>query len=208
MKINKAAIAISILANLISLMGLTGCATIDQKIALKYTRQNHSVVKHTGNVTLARVDSKPAAKNGFGEWIIGSLNNVHGVHQADLTSERSLGEWISAALLHELGQAGYTVSSASVLPATVSSGIIISDIDLVFNINKGIISTDTRHELKFNVSVFRNGIKAKTFSVASRDDRTVPLVVSKEGTEKIMLQSLQDAMQQIIPDLIDLIDKK
>jgi len=79
---------------------------------------------------------------------------------------------------------------------------------MAFNLNKGVISTDTRHELKFNVSVFRNGIKAKTFSVASRDDRTVPLAASKEDTEKILLHSLQDALLQIIPDIIVLIDKK
>jgi hypothetical protein len=36
----------------------------------------------------------------------------------------------------------------------------------------------------------------------------VPLNASQEVKERIMLQSLQNAMQQIIPDIIALIDKK
>jgi len=208
MRTNRVTIFAFLLACLATLTGLNGCATVDQKIGLNYARQNDSVVRHTGDISVARLEAKPFAKNGSGEWIIGSLNNVHGVHQADLLSDRSLGEWITDAVLHELRQAGYSASSAPTLPAAAGNGILISDIDVVFNLNKGVVTTDTRHELKFNVSVFKNGIKAKTFSVASRDDRTVPLVASREDLEKILLHSLQDAMQQIIPDIIVLIDKK
>jgi hypothetical protein len=43
--------------------------------------------------------------------------------------------------------------------------------------------------------------------VASRDNSTL-LTASRETKEKIMLQSLQDAMQQIIPGIIALIEKK
>jgi hypothetical protein len=208
MKTDRTTIALFILASLITLIGLNGCATVDQKIGLNYARQISSVDKHSGDITVSHVESKPFEKNAKGEWIIGSLNNVHGVHQADLLSDRNLGEWISDAVLLELRQAGYTVSSSPALPVTAARGIVISDIDVSMNFNKGTVSTDTRHELKFNLSVFLNGIKAKTFSVASRNDRTVPFVATKAEKEKIMLQSLQDAMQQIIPDIIALIDKK
>ncbi len=187
---------------------ISGCATVDQKIGLNYARQNDSIVKHSGDVIVSYVDSSSLSKNASGEWIIGSLNNVHGVHQADLLSDRSPGEWIAQALLHELQQSGYNVSKVIVLPATAQRGLLVSDIELIFQVNKGNISTDTRQELKFNVSVFRNGSRTKTFSVATRDNRTIPLVASVEDKEKIMLNSLQDAMKQIIPDIITLIDKK
>ena len=187
---------------------LAGCATVDEKIGLNYARQNHSLDRHTGDIYVSRDEAKPFAKNSSGEWIIGSINNVHGVHQADLLSDRSLGEWITEAVVHELRQAGYTVTATPTLPSTAARGIVVSDIDIVMNVNKGVVSVDMRHELKLNVSVFLNGIKTKTFSVASRDDRTVPLFASKEDKEKIMLQSLQNAMQKVIPDIITLIDKK
>ena len=58
------------------------------------------------------------------------------------------------------------------------------------------------------MEVYVNGDKIKTLTVASRDDRTVPLIASQKDKERIMLQSLQDAMQQTIPDIIVLIDKK
>lgn len=190
------------------LSGLTGCATVDQKIGLNYARQNDSIIKHTGDILVSHVEPRSFTKNSFGEWIIGSLNNVHGVHQADLLSDRSLGEWISQAMMHELRELGYTATYQNLLPSKAERGILISDIEMSFNINQGTVSTDTRHELKFNVSIFRNGIKAKTFSVASRDNRTVALSASREDKEKILLQSLQDTMMQIIPDIIVLIDKK
>jgi hypothetical protein len=208
MKSDRSSIATIVLTIMLTLVGLSGCATVDQKIGLNYARQNNSLVRHSGEITVTRVELNPFTKNALGEWVIGSLNNVHGVHQADLLSDRSLGEWISDAVLHELRQAGYSVSSAPALPAEAARGIIISDINVLFDVNKGAVSTETRQELKFNASVVRNGIKAKTFSVSSRDDRTVPLIASKADKEKIMLHSLQDAMQQIIPDIIELIDKK
>lgn len=190
------------------LAALAGCATVDEKIGLNYARQHHSLDRHSGEIFVSRVESKPYTQNGYGEWIIGSINNVHGVHQADLLSDRSLGEWITGAVLQELRQAGYTATATPTLPSTAARGIVVSDIDVVMNVNRGVASADMKHELKFNVSVFLNGIKAKTFSVASRDDRTVPFFASKEDKEKIMLQSLQDAMKQVIPDIIALIDKK
>lgn len=192
--------------SLMSMLG--GCANVDQKIGLNYARQNDSIVKHTGDVAVSYVDPAGLTKNALGEWIIGSLNNVYGVHQADLLSDRSPGEWISQALLHELRQAGYSAIQVSILPASAERGILVTDINLLFLVNKGTVSTETKHELRFSVSLYRNGMKAKTFTVATRDDRTIPMIASKEDKEKIMLQSLQDAMKQIIPDLIVLIDKK
>jgi hypothetical protein len=208
MKSDRSSIATFALASMLTLAGLGGCTTVDQKIGLNYARQNDSLVRHSGEITVTRVELKPFTKNALGEWIIGSLNNVHGVHQADLLSDSNLGEWISDAVLHELRQAGYSVTYSPILPAAATRGIIISDINVLFDVNKGAVSTDTRQELKFNVGVIRNGVKTKTFSVASRDDRTAPFIASKEDKEKIMLHSLQDAMQQIIPDIIELIDKK
>lgn len=187
---------------------LSSCAIVDQKIGLNYARQNDSIVKHTGDIVVSYVEPAGLTKNALGEWIIGSLNNVYGVHQADLLSDRSPGEWISQALLHELRQAGYSATQVSILPASAERGILVTDINLLFLVNKGTVSTETKHELRFSVSLYRNSMKTKTFTVASRDDRTIPMIASKEDKERIMLQSLQDAMKQIIPDLIVLIDKK
>jgi len=192
----------------VALAGLTGCATVDQKIGLTYARHDHSLIRHSGDITVTRVAPRPTARNSFGEWIIGSLNNVHGVHQADLLSDRSPEEWISDALLHELRQAGYTVTYAEALPAAVARGIAITNISTFLAVNKGTVTADARHELKFNVEVFLNGDKVKTFTVASRGDRTLPFNASKEEKERIMLQSLQDAMQQTMPEIMALIDKK
>jgi len=192
----------------LSLVCLGGCAALDQKIGLNYASPEQALVKHTGNITVIRVDPKDASKNSRGEWIIGSLNNANGVHQADLLADRSPAEWISDALLIELRQAGYTANYADLLSATTVHALAITEIHVVLAIDKGIVSADTRQELKFNVEVLRNNDKLKTFSVAARDNRTLPFNASQADQEGIMLKSLQDAMRQIVPDIIALIDKK
>ena len=195
-------------ASCLVLAGLGGCAVVDQRIGLTYSRPDQPLVRHSGDITVTRVASQPAAKNSTGEWIIGSLNNAHDVHQADLLSDRSPEEWISDALLQELRQAGYTVSFAEKLPAAVVRGIALTNVQAFLTVTKGAVSADTRNELKFNAEVFLNGDKVKTLTVAARNDRTVPLDASQKEKERIMLQSLRDAMQQIIPEITILIDKK
>jgi hypothetical protein len=197
-----------ILPSCLTLFWLGGCTTIDQKIGLNYARNYDSLVRHSGDITVTREVSQPTAKNSRGEWIIGSLNNVYGVHQADLLSDHSPEEWITDALLFELRQAGYTVTYAESFPAAGARGITITNINAFLTINKGTVSTDTKQELKFNLEIFLNGDKIKTLTVASRDSRTVPFDASREEQEKIMLQSLQSAMQRIIPETMTLIDKK
>src|ERR1039457_1751864 len=158
-------------ASCLVLSGLGGCAAVDQKVGLTYARPDQSLVRHSGDITVTRSARHTAAKNSNGEWIIGSLNNIHDVHQADLISDRSPDEWITDALLHELRQAGYTATYAETLPAAVARGLAITNINTFLTVNKGVVSADTRHELTFNVEVFLNGDKVKTLTVAARDNR-------------------------------------
>jgi hypothetical protein len=196
-----------LLGSAIVISGLAGCATVDQKIALNYAPVERPLGRHSGEIAVSRTDTRPYARNGKGEWITGSLNNVHGVHRADILSDRSLGEWITDALVLELKHAGYTAISTASLPATAPAGVLITDINVSLNVNKGTFSDDARQELKFNVDVFLSGVKVKTFTVASHNNSTF-LSTSPEDEERIMLQSLQDAMRQIIPDIIAQIEKK
>lgn len=208
MSIRSLSLPVVLLGGFITLSGLFGCATVDQKIGLNYAPVNRSFGRHNGDIAVSRVEAQNASKNSKGEWIIGSLNNVHGVHQADLLSDRSLGEWITEALLLELKHAGYSATYTAKIPSSTARGILISEINSFSHINQGTVSAEVKHELKFNVDIFLNGFKAKTFTVASRDSKTLPLSTSKEDKETIMLQSLQDAIQQIIPEIIALTDKK
>jgi len=192
----------------VSLAALPGCAVVDQKIALNYSPTERSFGMHDGEITVARSGTEPSDRNSKGEWIIGSLNNVHGVRQADLLSDRKLGDWISDALSLELKKSGYRVSCRPTVPDDVLLGVQISDITAYLNVSKGLVSTDTRQELKFTVDLIQRGVKSKSFAVASRNTQSFALNASIEDKEKIMLQSLQDAMLQIIPEINALTDKK
>jgi len=197
-----------LLGMLLILANLAGCTTVDQKITLRYAPIGQTFGQHNGDIIVARDDSPPVAKNTKGEWIIGSINNVHGVHQADLLTDRNLADWITDSLLLELKHAGYMATQKPVIPDTAATGIQISDIVAYVNVNKDIVKADIRQELKFNVNLFLNGVRAKTFAVASRNNQTLVWTASAEENENIMFHSLQDAMKQILPEIISLTDKK
>jgi hypothetical protein len=197
-----------LLGVLLMLATLPGCTTVDQKITLRYAPINSSFGQHSGEIIVARVESAPLVKNSKGEWILGSINNVHGVHQADLLTDRNLGEWITDALLLELKHAGYTATQKPSIPDDAARGIRISDIKAFVNVNKDLVKVDIKQELKFNVNLYLNGVRAKTFAVASRNNQTLAWSASVEENENIMFHSLQDAMKQIIPEIIALTNKK
>jgi hypothetical protein len=187
---------------------LPGCATLDQKINLTYKPVDRPFGRNSGDVLVSRVDPASLLRNTKGEWVIGSLNNANGVKQADLLSDRALGEWVSDALVQELLQAGYSTKYAVQLPSGVARAAVINDISVFMNVDSGIGRAETKQELKFNVDIILNGLKIKTLAIAARDNKTLPLTASQEEKERIMRQSLQDAMQQVMPELIVLFNKK
>lgn len=200
--------AVLLLGLLFTLSALPGCSTVDQKIILRYAPVSSSFGQHDGEIIVARDDSPAVVKNNKGEMIIGSINNVHGVHQADLLTDRHLGDWITDALLLELKHAGYSTVQKGTIPDDAAKGIRISDINATINVNKDLVKAEVRQELKFNVSLYLNGVKSKTFAVASRNNQTLAWAASVEENENIMFHSLQDAMKQILPEIISLTDKK
>ncbi|GFE61414.1 hypothetical protein [Geobacter sp. AOG2] len=167
---------------LVVLSGLTGCATVDQKIALNHAPAEHPLGKHNGEIVASRLDV-PASD-----------------------TKNSRGEWTNDALLPELKRAGYTATSAPSISYGIFRGILITDTRVYLDVNKSLASDQSKHELKFNVDMVLNGTKAKTFTVVSRDNSTL-LTAAKEIKEKIMFNYLQDVMQQIVPDIIALIEK-
>ena len=197
-----------LLGSLIMLTSLPGCTTVDQKIILRYAPTNQSFGQHSGEIFVTRDESPQMVKNSKGEWIIGSLNNVYGVHQADLLSDRNLGEWISDALLLEMKHAGYMASFKPSIPVNALSAIQISDIFSSITVNKDLVKADLKQELKFNVNLYLNGVKTKTFAVASRNSQTMLWSASVEENENIMFHALQDAMKQFIPEIISLTGNK
>lgn len=193
---------------LLLLAGLSGCAAVDQKVALNYSPVDHGVAQHNEAVVVSLADSTPFIRNNGGEWIVGSLNNVHGVHMADLLADRNQGDWIADALLLELKRAGFSATLKTPLPAGTAFGIQLSNINAFMNVNRDIFKTDIRQELKFNVDFFLNGAKVKSFTVASRTNQTVAFNASPDENATVMLQALQDAMQQVMTEVYNQIRTK
>jgi hypothetical protein len=186
---------------LFMLANLFGCATVDQKIGLNYSPTDRTFGQKSETVVVTRVDSVPFTRNSRGEWIIGALNNVHGVRKADLLADRNQGEWVTEALLLELKHAGFNATYKTPLPPGILFGIQLSDINAFMNVNRDLVSSYVKQELKFTVDIFLNGARVKTFAVASRTNQTVALVASAEENSLIMLRALQDALQQVMTEV-------
>ncbi len=204
----KIPIVRSLFRALLLLAGLCGCAATDQTIALNYAPYERPFGRQSGEIVVSRIDSRPFSRNARGEWIIGAINNVHGVRQADLLADRNLGQWLSEALLLELKHSGYTVSQQSPLPPGTARGIEIASLAASLNVNQDLFTSTAVQELKFNVNLYLNGAKAKTFTVVSRASQTLPLKASPEKNAGIMLDSMQDAMQQVMAEASALFDRK
>lgn len=191
-----------LLSAIVLLAGLSACATVDQKINLLYSPPDKQFGIHSGEVIVSLSNALSQQPSPQGGWIIGSLNNVHGVHQANLLSDRLVKEWISDALLVELKRAGYSAASSALLPPGTRRGLVLTGVHAVLDVNAGAVTAKTAHELTFNVEIFIDGTKQKTLTISSRDNQTVAMSASQKEKEQIMLHSLQDAMQKLIPEII------
>lgn len=190
--------------SLLSVIFITGCATVDQKISLGYSQVDRPFGRHSGTVVVAISPSKVSTKNDKGEIIVGALNNANGVHQANILADNSFEEWIMESLLRELQVLGFTARVQPQIPGDAQNGIQISNTRISLDVNQGIVSDDARQLLQFSVDLYSKGSKVKTFTVASRDTRIIPFSASRTELEKIMRSSLQEAMLQIIPEIISL----
>lgn len=183
---------------------LAGCATVDQQISLNYNQLEKPFGRHNGTVVVAIAPSKSGSKNEKGDTIVGALNNANGVHKANILAANTLEEWIGEAILKELRVLGFSAEIRLQIPADAPNGILLSNLLLSFNVNKGIVTDDAKQSLKFNVDLLAKGAKIKTFTVSSSDNRTIPLYASRRELEQIMGSSLQEAILQIIPEIIAL----
>jgi len=196
---NRLAITCATLLLLLTTL-LNGCSVVDQKIVLNYAPLEKTFSRQNATITISRTDPGQPVKAG-NDWIVGALNNVYGVRQADLLANRSTADWVTDALLFELKRIGYNVHPVKAIPAETRYAIHLSEINAFMHITRGNVSCESKQELKFNVDLYLNGVKTKTLSVLSQDNQTLPMKISKEKKEKIMSASLQDAMLQLLPEI-------
>lgn len=184
------------------LAALTACSATDQSIRLAYAPLDHSFGRHSGEIVVSRQETPAPQRTATGEYLVGAFNNVHGVPQADIRAAVTPGEWMAEALTLELKQAGYSATLAPQPPATAPRAVVLTNIRCYLNVNSGLVTDEARQELRFEVDLLRNGSRIKSFSIASRDTKTVPFSISRQELEQMLLQSLQDAMHQIVPAVI------
>lgn len=193
---------------LLVLATLSGCAAVDQNISLSYAPLERPFGRQNATVVVTRLENHPATRNARGEWLVGSLNNVHGVHEADLLADRDPAEWITQALILELKQDGFSVTSATPLPADAPLAIRLRTIKASMTVNRALVSSVIKQELKFGVELMAAGTLLKAFSVTSRASQTVPFSPSPQENQAVMLQALQEALQQVMAEVRAQTDRK
>ena len=193
------------LIGIIAALALSGCAaTTDQIVAMNYNHapEDSMIGRRNGAVIVSCLDPAPSTQNNRGEWVVGSLNNAYGVHEADIVANRHQGEWVTEALILELKRVGYLATYKTPLPDDVEFGVQISEIKSFINVDRGIFSSDIEQKLKFNADIIINGNRIKSFSVAANSTKTTPFRASEEENHSVMLQTLQSAMRQVMSEIL------
>jgi hypothetical protein len=159
---------------------VAGCGFKDQRVDLTYV----------------------ADKTPGGLWILGRVNGT----EAAVVTGDSVDDWFLNALEKELSAAGYRVKTVTGLPHDAVKALKPSLLKISADQTLSLIKAATVVRLKLSVEVWKEGKLVKTVSVsAGNEDEGIDH--SAGHLSHLLLTTLQNAMKNIVPDLIGALEK-
>lgn len=156
----------------------TGCAFVDQKLALKYTAPaSVSVPAGVSNtVVMAKVDLDVSLQKKGDAYIIGTVKNGYGIKTADAVTSDRIEEWILGALTQELRIKGFAVRRAETFPPPVGvdRGAHLVIRRLWVEQDQGFWTVGAITELSLPVDLYsRGGLVKKVLLEGKGDSRSI-----------------------------------
>jgi hypothetical protein len=187
---------------------ISSCAFVNRNVDLTYEK----IVNAGGGSGIVFV-AKPVEvhnlpKNPEGLLIVGSANPV--AHIEGLTGSilipDNIGNWVVDALRQELSTSGYTVKPVLTLPRNTTKGLEVTVLGINDKLKTGFFSATLSVDLQFSVEIFKNGNKIKSLKTSGRgEEATSTLSASVWGS--CLRKALQNAMQQVIPQIIKTLEE-
>jgi hypothetical protein len=132
----------------------------------------------------------------------GKVNGSKG----DVVTGDSIDDWFLKALEKELSAAGYRVKTVAGLPDDALKGLKPSVLKISADQTLGLIKATTVVRLKLSVQVWKGGKLVKTVSVsAGNEDEGIDHSAGHIST--LLMNTLQNGMKNIVPDLIEALEK-
>lgn len=174
---------------------LSGCAFGTRKPMLTYTTTLPAVSKNNIAVkVLPFKDERTWSKDK-----IGDVKNAYGMRCADIIPQNNVSEWITDALKKELSNAGYSVSDDSTVSNTIEGAVLEVYTDAYWNYGG---------RVRLSIALKRGGKMLFHKQYSAEKNCGMQWAATAASFAKTLELTLQDAMQQIIPDINkSLVDK-
>ena len=183
---------------------MTGCAFVDQRLALKYQPQGPAVATATRStevVLSVRMDTDLQRRKEDVGYIIGTVKNGYGVKTADAFTTDRVDDWIAGAFTSELTRAGFTVRRLDPLPPQVGRGLQIIIRRIWVEADPGFWTVGAITDLTFVMEIYSQGQLAKAVLIEAKGDSR-SMIGGSERKEDSLQKALQAATVQGLPHII------
>jgi hypothetical protein len=181
---------------------LTGCASVNQNVNLTYDVAVDAK-GGSGELFLAGPEETyNAVKQPSGEMILGSVKGT----DRNVVTRSNVGDWIMVAFMEELRAAGYNVKPINELPGNAAKGLKIIVSKVTANQTTELVTITTTVDMKIFVEIWKNGTKMITLGTGSTIEKK-GIDRSEKPIELAMKETLQNALQQLLPGIINTLEK-
>jgi hypothetical protein len=190
-----------VLASLIVAL-LAGCSSVDQRINLTYDVAG-GAKGGSGELFIAGPEEVyNAVKKPSGEVIIGSVQGTN----RDIVAINNIEHWINLALADELRVAGYDVKPVNKLSGNAARGIKVIVSKIAANQTADLMTVTTMADMKISVEIWKKGTRVTTQGITVTNEKK-GINHSEKPIEIIMKETLQNALQQLLPTIINTLEK-
>ncbi len=194
--------SVYLLACMIMLALLSGCATYDQNVTMLY-QPAANAAGGSGEIYLASAGLRPGTSNADSvNWVIGKVQYNDWRQSGDVVSKISPNDMVLDALSSELTLAGYKVMEVNSLPVDVNKGINISLSNIKIDENSSIIKDQATCMVTISLELWKNGSKFKKLDYQSKFSDEAINGNNMTFLQSVLQNAMQDAMKQAVPDII------
>ncbi len=181
---------------------LASCASVEKNVVLP-TGQEGAGNGSLGEAWLAApVFARPLARLPGGRFVLGEARGTG----TQLVTYDDPSIWIRNAMAQRLREAGYTVRTTRLLPASAGRGIIIRVSDLSVSQDSGVVTLNTSAKIALAVEIWKNGRLRKTLT-ASAGSQDEVLGRSGEAVAASLKKNLRIVMEELMPGIANALEE-
>lgn len=189
---------------LVAMAALSGCAFVDQKVDLPYSKPPASLIPNRKPILVARPDDGSLNRKGTRYVVVGKVKNGYGMTTADVVSENSVSDWVAGALKSELDAAGFEATLVERLPTKMERGLEIYIDAVSVEPDLGFFTVGDLSHVKLLVRVWKGSHKIKEFRVQSYGNPRHFVTGWASNKARSLETALKECVQNVVTEIISL----